>query len=120
MIDEMNKHAKAIQELNLSTKESLTIAIETLGMVNRRAEVTLSQAVKKDDQSNFNPDDYIIMTNLVTMTEAALRVLLSNMDEEAFDIFDTIFPLQRLRSDSYSQEIEDFRKKLLNNEETDG
>ena len=104
--------------MNLSTKESLTIAIETLGMVNRRAEVTLSQAVKKDDQSNFNPDDYIIMTNLVTMTEAALRVLLSNMDEEAFDIFDTIFPLQRLRSDSYSQEIEDFRKKLLNNEET--
>ena len=52
MIDEMNKHAKAIQKLNLSTKESLTIAIETLGMVNRRAEVTLSQAVKKDDQSN--------------------------------------------------------------------
>ena len=50
MIDEMNKHAKAIQELNLSTKESLTIAIETLGMVNRRAEVTLSQAVKKDDK----------------------------------------------------------------------
>jgi hypothetical protein len=46
-----------------------------------------------------------------------LRVLLSNMDEEAFDVFDTIFPLQRLRSDSYSQEIEDFRKKLLNNEE---
>ncbi len=117
MIDEMNKHAREIQKLNLSTKETLTIAIETLGMVSSRAQITLSEAAKKEDQSNFNPDHYIIMTNLVTMTEAALRVLLSNMDEEALDIFDTIFPLQRLRSESYSQEIEDFRKRLLNNEE---
>ena len=116
MTDKMNSHAAAIAALNLPTKESLEIAMDIIAMVRMRGDITLNTALGLKDQSKIQPTDYVIMTNLVTVTEEVLRILSANI-ENGLDEFDKIFPLKRLQRDDETRKVEDFRKILLNTEE---
>ena len=114
--EKMNSHAAAIAVLNLPTKESLEIAMDIIAMVRMRGDITLNTALGLKDQSKIQPTDYVIMTNLVTVTEEVLRILSANI-ENGLDEFDEIFPLKKLQRDDEARKVEDFRKVLLETEE---
>jgi len=116
MTDKMNSHAAAIAALNLPTKESLMIAMDIIAMVRMRGDITLNTALGLEDQSKLQPTDYVIMTNLVTVTEEVLRILAANI-ENGLDEFDEIFPLKKLQRDDEARKVENFRKVLLETEE---
>ena len=114
--EKMNSHAAAIAVLNLPTKESLKIAMDIIAMVRRRGEITLQTAIGLEDPSRLDPTDYVIMSNLVTVTEEVLRIMAANI-ENGLDRFDEIFPLEMLQQRAENQKVEDFRKVLLETEE---
>ena len=114
--EKMNRHAAAIALLNLPTKESLEIAMDIIAMVRKRGDITLNTALGLEDQSKLQPTDYVIMTNLVTVTEEVLRILAANI-ENGLDEFDEIFPLKKLQRDDEARKVENFRKVLLETEE---
>ena len=114
--EKMNSHAAAIAVLNLPTKESLKIAMDIIAMVRRRGEITLQTALGLEDPSRLDPTDYVIMSNLVTVTEEVLRIMEGNI-ENGLDRFDEIFPLKMLRQRAETEKVEDFRKVLLETEE---
>ena len=114
--EKMNRHAAAIALLNLSTRESLEIAMDIIAMVRKRGDITLNTALGLEDQSKLQPTDYVIMTNLVTVTEEVLRILAANI-ENGLDEFDEIFPLKKIQRDDEARKVENFRKVLLETEE---
>ena len=114
--EKMNRHAAAIALLNLPTKESLEIAMDIIAMVRKRGDITLNTVLGLEDQSKIKPTDYVIMTNLVTVTEEVLRILAANI-ENGLDEFDEIFPLKKLQRDDEARKVENFRKVLLETEE---
>ena len=114
--EKMNSHAAAIALLNLSTRESLEIAMDIIAMVRKRGDITLNTALGLEDQSKLQPTDYVIMTNLVTVTEEVLRILAANI-ENGLDEFDELFPLKKLQRDDEARKVENFRKVLLETEE---
>ena len=114
--EKMNSHAAAIAVLNLPTKESLKIAMDIIAMVRRRGEITLQTALGLEDPSRLDPTDYVIMSNLVTVTEEVLRIMEGNI-ENGLDRFDEIFPLKMMQQRAETQKVENFRKILLNTEE---
>ena len=114
--EKMNSHAAAIAVLNLPTKESLEIAIDIVEMVRRRGEITLQTALGLEDQSRLDPTDYVIITNLVTVTEEVIRIMKANI-ENGLDRFDEILPLKKMQQRAETQKVENFRKILLNTEE---
>ena len=114
--EKMNSHAAAIAVLNLPTKESLKIAMDTIAMVRRRGEITLQTALGLEDPSRLDPTDYVIMSNLVTVTEEVLRIMEGNI-ENGLDRFDEIFPLKMMQQRAETEKVEDFRKILLETEE---
>ncbi len=114
--EKMNSHAAAIAVLNLPTKESLKIAMDIIAMVRRRGEITLQTALGLEDPSRLDPTDYVIMSNLVTVTEEVLRIMEGNI-ENGLDRFDEIFPLKMMQQRAETEKVEDFRKILLETEE---
>ena len=114
--EKMNSHAAAIAVLNLPTKESLEIAIDIVEMVRRRGEITLQTALGLEDPSRLDPTDYVIMSNLVTVTEEVIRIMKANI-ENGLDRFDEIFPLKMMQKQSETKKVEDFRKILIKTEE---
>ena len=114
--EKMNSHAAAIAVLNLPTKESLKIAMDIIAMVRRRGEITLQTALGLEDPSRLDPTDYVIMSNLVTVTEEVLRIMAGNI-ENGLDRFDEIFPLKMMQQRAETEKVEDFRKILLETEE---
>jgi len=114
--EKMNSHAAAIAVLNLPTKESLKIAMDIIAMVRRRGEITLQTALGLEDPSRLDPTDYVIMSNLVTVTEEVLRIMEGNI-ENGLDRFDEIFPLKMMQQRAETEKVEDFRKVLLETEE---
>ena len=114
--EKMNRHAAAIALLNLPTRESLEIAMDIIAMVRKRGDITLNTVLSLEDQSKIKPTDYVIMTNLVTVTEEVLRILAANI-ENGLDEFDEIFPLKKLQRDDEARKVENFRKVLLETEE---
>ena len=114
--EKMNSHAAAIAVLNLPTKESLKIAMDIIAMVRRRGEITLQTAIGLEDPSRLDPTDYVIMSNLVTVTEEVLRIMEGNI-ENGLDRFDEIFPLKMMQQRAETEKVEDFRKILLETEE---
>ena len=114
--EKMNSHAAAIALLNLPTKESLEIAIDIVEMVRRRCEITLQTALGLEDPSRLDPTDYVIMTNLVTVTEEVIRIMKANLGN-GLDRFDEIFPLKMMQQRAETEKVEDFRKILLETEE---
>ena len=114
--EKMNRHAAAIALLNLPTKESLEIAMDIIAMVRKRGDITLNTVLGLEDQSKIKPTDYVIMTNLVTVTEEVLRILAANI-ENGLDEFDELFPLKKLQRQDETAKVENFRKVLLETEE---
>jgi len=114
--EKMNSHAAAIAVLNLPTKESLKIAMDIIAMVRRRGEITLQTALGLEDPSRLDPTDYVIMSNLVTVTEEVLRIMEGNI-ENGLDRFDEIFPLKMMQQRAETEKVENFRKVLLETEE---
>ena len=114
--EKMNSHAAAIALLNLPTRESLEIAMDIIAMVRKRGDITLNTVLGLEDQSKIKPTDYVIMTNLVTVTEEVLRILTANI-ENGLDEFDELFPLKKLQRQDETAKVENFRKVLLETEE---
>jgi len=94
----MNKHSEHIKDLHLSSKESLGIALEIIAFVRQRGAISLDMALQKEDQSKFEPVDYITMAQVISETESVLR-LLSNIDGETLDALDQIFPLEEMKKE---------------------
>ena len=114
--EKMNRHAAAIALLNLPTRESLEISMDIIAMVRKRGDITLNTVLGLEDQSKIKPTDYVIMTNLVTVTEEVLRILAANI-ENGLDEFDELFPLKKLQRQDETAKVENFRKVLLESEE---
>jgi hypothetical protein len=93
----MNKHSEQIKNLHLSSKESLGIALEIIAFVRQRGAISLDMALKKEDQSKFEPVDYITMAQVISETESVLRLLSAAIDGEALDALDQIFPLEAMK-----------------------
>tara|TARA_Y100001970_G_scaffold279357_1_gene386548 strand:+ start:1193 stop:1489 length:297 start_codon:yes stop_codon:yes gene_type:complete len=93
----MNKHSEQIKNLHLSSKESLGIALEIIAFVRQRGSISLDMALKKEDQSKFEPVDYITMAQVISETESVLRLLSAAIDGEALDALDQIFPLEAIK-----------------------
>ena len=98
MTDEMNKHSEFIKNLALSTEESLTIAIELIGLLNQRAEIVLDKLVEIKDREGVSPRAFITATNLQSFTDSALAILIRNCSKEDLNYFDeNLFPLELWR-----------------------
>tara|TARA_B100000965_G_scaffold225955_1_gene189144 strand:+ start:314 stop:604 length:291 start_codon:yes stop_codon:yes gene_type:complete len=93
----MNKHSEQIKNLHLSSKESLEIALEIIGFVRQRGEISLDMALRRKDQTNFEPVHYITLAQVISETESVLRLLSGAINEETLDAFDQIFPLKKLQ-----------------------
>jgi len=98
MTDEMNKHSKFIQNLGLSTDETLRIAIELIGLLNKRAELVLDKLIEVKDLEGVSPGDFVNVTNLLSVTDSALMILIKSLPRELLDDFDkNLFPLELWR-----------------------
>tara|TARA_R100001129_G_scaffold149386_1_gene111263 strand:+ start:464 stop:823 length:360 start_codon:yes stop_codon:yes gene_type:complete len=96
--DEMNKHSEFIQNLGLSTDETLTIAIELIGLLNKRAELVLDKLIEVKDLEGVSPADFVNVTNLLSVTDSALMILIKSLPRELLDDFDkNLFPLELWR-----------------------
>ena len=87
----MNKHSENIFDLHLSSAESLEIAAEIIGFVHSRAESVLTvhmENFRETNVSNLSPDDYLLLTELITVTEIALKTILPVIDDELLATFD--------------------------------
>ena len=87
----MNKHSENIFDHHLSSAESLEIACEIIGFVHSRAESVLSVHMEKYRETNstpLSPDDYLLLTELITVTEIALKTILPVIDDELLATFD--------------------------------
>ena len=87
----MNKHSENIFDLHLSSAESLEIAAEIIGFVHSRAESVLTVHMEKFRETNvshLSPDDYLLLTELITVTEIALKTILPVIDDELLATFD--------------------------------
>ncbi len=87
----MNKHTENIFDHHLSSAESLEIACEIIGFVYSRAESVLSVHMEKFRETNstpLSPDDYLLLTEMITVTEIALKTIMPVIDEEILDRFD--------------------------------
>ena len=87
----MNKHSENIFDHHLSSAESLEIAAEIIGFVHSRAESVLTVHMEKfreTNVSNLSPDDYLLLTELITVTEIALKTILPVIDDELLATFD--------------------------------
>ena len=87
----MNKHSENIFDQHLSSAESLEIAAEIIGFVHSRAESVLTVHMEKfreTNVSNLSPDDYLLLTELITVTEIALKTVLPVIDDELLATFD--------------------------------
>ena len=87
----MNKHSENIFDHHLSSAESLEIACEIIGFVHSRAESVLSVHMEKYRETNLtplSPDDYLLLTEMITVTEIALKTIMPVIDEELLDKFD--------------------------------
>ena len=87
----MNKHSENIFDLHLSSAESLEIAVEIIGFVHSRAESVLTVHMEKFRETNvshLSPDDYLLLTELITVTEIALKTILPVIDDELLATFD--------------------------------
>ena len=97
----MNKHSENIFDQHLSSAESLEIAAEIIGFVHSRAESVLTVHMEKfreTNVSNLSPDDYLLLTELITVTEIALKTVLPVIDDELLATFDKqLFCLDNFR-----------------------
>ena len=97
----MNKYSENIFDLHLSSAESLEIACEIIGFVHSRAESVLSVHMEKYRETNstpLSPDDYLLLTELITVTEIALKTILPVIDDELLATFDKqLFCLDNFR-----------------------
>ena len=97
----MNKHSENIFDHHLSSAESLEIAAEIIGFVHSRAESVLTvhmEKFRKTNVSNLSPDDYLLLTELITVTEIALKTVLPVIDDELLATFDKqLFCLDNFR-----------------------
>ena len=87
----MNKHSENIFDQHLSSAESLEIAAEIIGFVHSRAESVLTvhmENFRETNVSNLSPDDYLLLTELITVTEIALKTILPVIDDELLATFD--------------------------------
>ena len=87
----MNKHSENIFDLHLSSAESLEIAAEIIGFVHSRAESVLTVHMDQFDETNvshLSPHDYLLLTELITVTEITLKTLLPVIDEKLLETFD--------------------------------
>ena len=87
----MNKHSENIFDQHLSSAESLEIAAEIIGFVHSRAESVLTvhmENFRETNVSNLSPDDYLLLTELITVTEIALKTVLPVIDDELLATFD--------------------------------
>ena len=87
----MNKYSQNIFDLHLSSAESLEIAAEIIGFVHSRAESVLTvhmENFRETNVSNLSPDDYLLLTELITVTEIALKTVLPIIDDELLATFD--------------------------------
>ena len=87
----MNKHSENIFDHHLSSAESLEIAAEIIGFVHSRAESVLTvhmEEFRETNVSNLSPDDYLLLTELITVTEIALKTVLPVIDDELLATFD--------------------------------
>ena len=87
----MNKHSENIFDHHLSSAESLEIAAEIIGFVHSRAESVLSVHMEKYRETNLtplSPDDYLLLTEMITVTEIALKTIMPVIDEKLLDRFD--------------------------------
>ena len=85
----MNKHSQNIFDLHLSSAESLEIAAEIIGFVHSRAESILTVHMEKfreTNVSNLSPDDYLLLTELITVTEIALKTVLCSCGVWSFSV----------------------------------